>query len=218
VVKDSKNVRDTKSVVVLGKGTLAIKIARYFCSSRNFSLLGIVPVLPEPKWTDSFSDWGAKQGIKIMNLEQLVLSGVKVDLGFSCHYDKILKSQDLLVFATALNLHNSPLPRYRGVNPINWALRNNEKEHGVTIHSISTGIDDGPIYGQVKFKIDPVTEEVIDVYNRSIHFGYSLFEDVISNLDKISPVEQEDSFSTYFSKGDFEGLGDRKGFTREITK
>ena len=33
-----------------------------------------------------------------------------------------------------INLHNSPLPKYRGVRPINWALKNGEHSHGVTIH------------------------------------------------------------------------------------
>jgi len=87
-------------VVVLGKGTLAVRIAQYFHSSKDFNLLGIVPVLPEPKWTDSFANWAKDQGIEILNLGDLILSGSAVDLGFSCYYGKILKSQDLLVFST----------------------------------------------------------------------------------------------------------------------
>jgi len=203
--------------VVLGKGSLAINIAQFFNDSTDFILLGIVPVLPEPKWTDSFSGWANQQGIEILNLGSLILSEIKVDLGFSCYYDKILKSRDLQVFSTSLNLHNAPLPKYRGVNPINWALKNNEVEHGVTIHSISTGIDDGPIFGQVKFNINPEMEEVIDVYTRAIHFGYALFEDVITNLEKISPFDQNDSLSSYYSKKDFKDLGDRQGFNRKVT-
>jgi methionyl-tRNA formyltransferase len=207
---------EVKSVVVLGKGSLAVKIAQYFYSSKDFSLLGIVPVMPEPKWTNSFSNWAINLGIEIMSLENLVLSGKKVDLGFSCFYDKILKSRDLLAFSNILNLHNGPLPNYRGVNPINWALKNNEKEHGVTIHSMTTGIDDGPIFGQVKFNINPQSEEVVDVYNRSLHFAYSLFEDVICNLEKISPIEQDHSNASYYSKGDFQNLGDRQGLKRKV--
>lgn len=215
--KKPENNQDAKSVVVLGKGSLAIKIAQFFNDSTGFILLGIIPVLPEPHWTDSFSGWAHQQDVEILNLESLVLSEIKVDLGFSCYYDKILKSRDLGVFSTSLNLHNAPLPRYRGVNPINWALKNNEVEHGVTIHSISTGIDDGPIFGQVKFNIDPEVEEVVNVYNRAIHFGYALFEDVITNLEKISPIEQNHSLSSYYSKKDFKNLGDRQGFNRVVT-
>ena len=68
---------EVKSVVVLGKGSLAVKIAQYFYSSKDFSLLGIVPVMPEPKWTNSFSNWAINLGIEIMSLENLVLSGKK---------------------------------------------------------------------------------------------------------------------------------------------
>jgi methionyl-tRNA formyltransferase len=210
-MKELKN----KTVVVLGKGSLAIKIADYFNSAEEFNLLGIIPVLPEPEWSDSFISWAVNRNVEILNFENLTSSKQSIDLGFSCYFDKILGEKEIEVFSTILNLHNAPLPKYRGVNPINWALKNNEKEHGVTIHAISTGIDDGPIFGQVKFKIDAAREEVTDVYDRSLHFGYALFEDVIKNLDKIFPQEQEHHLSTYFSRSDFKELGDRKGFTRE---
>ena len=213
-----ENNRNTKSVVVLGKGTLAIKIADFFNKSLDFSLLGIVPVLPEPKWTDSFSGWANQQEINVVNLESLILSGMKVDLAFSCYYDKILKNRELQVFSKSLNLHNAPLPKYRGVNPINWALKNNEVEHGVTIHLISTGIDDGPIIGQVKFSINPEMEEVIDVYSRALHFGYALFVDVITNLEKIVPLEQDHSLSSYYSKENFKDLGERQGLNRKVNE
>lgn len=212
---DNPNV--PKTVLVLGKGSLAIKIAHHFNSSQDFNLIGVVPVLPEPEWTDSFSHWASGHKIAILSLGDLVASKARIDLGFSCYYDKILRSTDLEIFSTILNLHNGPLPKYRGVNPINWALKNNEKEHGVTIHSISTGIDDGPIYGQVKFSINPAKEEVIGVYNRAIHFGFALFEDVMENFGKIIPIEQEHHLSTYYSKNDFKKLGDRKSFSREFS-
>jgi len=216
MIQELENLNVRKTVLVLGKGSLAIKIAHYFKYSQEFNLIGVVPVLPEPEWADSFIHWAINHDVDIMSLGDLAQLKTRVDLGFSCYYDKILKSADLENFSTILNLHNGPLPRYRGVNPINWALKNNEKEHGVTIHSISTGIDDGPIYGQVKFKIDPVKEEVIGVYSRSLHFGYALFEDVINNFKNIVPLEQEHNLSTYYSKSDFERLGDRKGFSREF--
>jgi methionyl-tRNA formyltransferase len=212
-----ENNSEVRSVVVLGKGSLAIKIAQHFHFSKEFNLLGIIPVVPEPKWTNSFSNWAMNLGIEILSLENLLLSGKKIDLGFSCYYDKILTGQDLLAFSKILNLHNGPLPKYRGVNPVNWALKNNENEHGVTIHSMTTGIDDGPIFGQVKFNINPQLEEVVDVYNRTLHFAFSLFEDVICNLEKINPVEQDHSKASYYSKRDFEALGERKGLTREFS-
>ena len=40
-----------------------------------------------------------------------------------------------------LNCHAGALPFYRGRNILNWALINDEKEFGVTVHFIDEGID-----------------------------------------------------------------------------
>lgn len=44
-----------------------------------------------------------------------------------------------------LNGHPSPLPRYRGPNPLGWAVRNGDAELGFTFHFMDAEIDTGPI-------------------------------------------------------------------------
>jgi methionyl-tRNA formyltransferase len=44
-----------------------------------------------------------------------------------------------------LNGHPSPLPRYRGPNPIAWAVRNGDTELGFTFHFMDADIDTGPV-------------------------------------------------------------------------
>jgi methionyl-tRNA formyltransferase len=44
-----------------------------------------------------------------------------------------------------LNGHPAPLPRYRGPNPIGWALRNGDPELGFTFHFMDVEIDTGPV-------------------------------------------------------------------------
>lgn len=48
-----------------------------------------------------------------------------------------------------INIHSSLLPKYRGRHPIVWAMIQQEKEIGVTIHWMSEGIDEGDIIRQV---------------------------------------------------------------------
>ena len=55
----------------------------------------------------------------------------------------------------ALNLHYGPLPRYRGVAPIAWAIINGEIETGVSLHYIEPGIDSGAVVAAAKVPIDP---------------------------------------------------------------
>jgi methionyl-tRNA formyltransferase len=205
---------ERRTVCLMGKGDLAIQIGEYFLNDPTWSLDMVVVEFPEPSWTKSLADWAVTNGIPVHNGKVHELES-DFDLGFSCFHGSILKESDLAKFSLALNLHNGPLPRYRGVNPINWALRNNEKFHGVTIHKIDLGVDSGPIYGQVMFPINPASEEVEDVYDRALMFGYTLFKDVISRVWILEPIPQDESKALIYTRNDFEALGDRKYFTKQ---
>jgi len=51
-----------------------------------------------------------------------------------------------------LNVHASQLPKYRGINNVEWALWENNEVYG-TIHKIAVGIDEGDILLQEKIDI-----------------------------------------------------------------
>lgn len=48
----------------------------------------------------------------------------------------------------ALNIHPSLLPKYRGPSPIPWAIRNGDRDLGMTIHRMTEKIDAGPVLAQ----------------------------------------------------------------------
>jgi methionyl-tRNA formyltransferase len=45
----------------------------------------------------------------------------------------------------SINIHPSPLPAYRGGNPLFWQVFNGESEGGITLHKITAGVDKGNI-------------------------------------------------------------------------
>jgi methionyl-tRNA formyltransferase len=49
-----------------------------------------------------------------------------------------------------INIHGALLPQYRGCNPTEWAIINGEHETGVTLHEMSSEIDEGNIIAQKK--------------------------------------------------------------------
>lgn len=205
-----------KNVIVLGKGSLAIKIANWFMHSKEWNLAEIVPVIPEPDWTDSFADWGYNNLIPVIDSgDYLDIVMDKIDLVFSVYYDKIIKQDFIDKCDLILNLHNAPLPKYRGVRPINWALKNGETSHGVTIHEITAGIDTGAIYTQATFKIDPVQDEVRDVYERCLNCGWYEFEWLMRNLSTVVPIKQDEEKATYYDADMIDVLWERVGWTRE---
>jgi methionyl-tRNA formyltransferase len=208
-----------KSAVVLGKGDLAVRVAAWLRDSPAHELIGVVPVIPEPTWTASLSGWAGDSGVPVVasgHFRDLPLDGDgrAAELGVSVFYDRIFDAAGIATFGRLLNIHNAPLPRYRGVSPINWALKNGESEHGVTIHEITPGIDDGPIVSQLRYSIYPETDEVEDVYRRALAYGWTLFEQTMPLLDSIAARPQDDAAATYYSREDDVRLGDRAGFRR----
>lgn len=213
-----------KRVVVLGKGSLAIRVAEWFLASQDYALVAVVPVMPEPTWTDSFVGWARERGLPIVesghyrDLPGIREEGGGIDLAFSVFYDRIIRAWFIERCGRILNLHNGPLPRYRGVSPINWALKNGESMHGVTIHEITPGVDDGPIIGQVQYSIYPATDEVRDVYERALAYGWTLFQETMPLLDRIEPRPQDERLATHYRATENPLLGERRDFTRATSR
>jgi methionyl-tRNA formyltransferase len=208
-----------RTAVVLGKGWLGVRVAEWFRAEPGWSLRCVVPVVPEPTWTDSLGDWARAEGVPALasgDFAELAAGpGEEVaDLAVSVFYDRILSAGFIDRCGRALNIHNGPLPRYRGVSPINWALKNEEPSHGVTIHEITPGIDDGPIVAQLTYSIYPEVDEVEDVYRRALAYGWTLFEQTMPVLDRIEARPQDESQATYYSAAENPLLGERRSFVR----
>jgi methionyl-tRNA formyltransferase len=207
-----------KNIAVLGKGDLAIRVSEWFYNDPEYTLF-VVPVIPEPGWTTSLAEWAKEKKVTTVasgNFKDLVkqIEDEKIFLAVSVFYDKIIDKNFIDRCERIINIHNGPLPKYRGVSPINWALKNNEAKHGITIHEITPGIDDGPIIAQLEYNIYPEFDEVIDVYNRAIEFGWILFQQTMPILHKIKPRPQDESLALYYNKSQNKLLQERKNFTR----
>lgn len=213
-----------RDVVLLGKGELAIRIGEWFATTPGYRIVAVVPVVPEPSWTPSLIAWARRRELPVVEngrcdaIPQLADSDWRADLAMSVYYDRIIRPSFISRCHRILNLHNGPLPRYRGVSPINWALKNEERMHGVTIHEVTPGIDDGPIVAQVTFSIYPEVDEVADVYRRCLDFGWTLFTHTMPRLDVITPQEQDHQAATYYSTRQNDSLGERRYFTREESR
>ncbi len=194
-------------IVIFGKGRLAINICDFLISQGHKIL--VIPVTPEPEWSPSLLTYCQQKKIPTVSFDEVKNSSDRLGLGLSIYFDKIFKQDLIDRFDLLLNVHNSPLPKYRGVNPINWALKNEEKEHGVTLHRVEAGIDTGPIYRTRKFPIDAKKLEVEDLYNLCLQEAYTLFCEVFPVLNEILPVNQKESEATYYSAENRIQLGDR---------
>ena len=108
---------------------------------------------------------------KNINAEEFISNIAKYncDLFVSMSFNQIFKTQIInLPKYKAINCHAGKLPFYRGRNVLNWALINDEKEFGITVHFIDEGIDTGDIILQKTFKI---TDQ--DNYKSLLNIAYT---------------------------------------------
>ena len=57
------------------------------------------------------------------------------------------------LFHLMINVHPSLLPRFKGLNTHQRVLDENVRKHGATVHSLSSGVDEGPIICQAAISV-----------------------------------------------------------------
>ena len=84
------------------------------------------------------------------------LKSLKPDIIISISANQIFK-QNILALPSlgCLNLHTALLPNYKGLMPTFWAMKNDEKEIGVSVFIMDEGIDTGEIIVQKIIPIEP---------------------------------------------------------------
>lgn len=99
-----------------------------------------------------------------------------------------------------LNLHTALLPKYRGLMPSFWVLKNNEKETGVSVFFIDEGIDSGPILVQKKIPINENMSQE-ELIKKSKKVGMDAIIEAIDKIhsDNYELIPNPDEEMTYYS-------------------
>lgn len=120
------------------------------------------------------------------------------DLFVSMSYNQIFRDRIMnLPPLKTINCHAGKLPFYRGRNILNWALINDEKEFGITVHFVDTGIDTGDIILQRTF---PIMDH--DTYATLLKVAYiecgNILYDAIKQIQSDSyTIISQDTISIY---------------------
>lgn len=103
------------------------------------------------------------------------------DLFVSMSFNQIFKEDtiDIPRFKT-INCHAGKLPFYRGRNILNWALINDEKEFGITVHYVDKGVDTGDIILQ---RVFPITDS--DNYYTLLNKAYIECADILCDAIRL---------------------------------
>jgi len=98
-----------------------------------------------------------------------------------------------------INLHTALLPKYRGLMPTFWVLKNNEEFTGVSVFFVDEGIDSGPIIVQKKVKIGNISQSSLIEITKKLGMD-AIIEaiDLIDN-DKFNLITNNDNEMTYYT-------------------
>jgi methionyl-tRNA formyltransferase len=101
----------------------------------------------------------------------------------------------------AINFHNGPLPRYRGVNVYSWAIINGETEYGVTWHLMEDRIDAGDIVAQRMFGVG-VDATPTTLMQRGFDAGVEALDELLTAIGhgSLPRNKQDEGRATYYSR------------------
>ncbi len=167
------DVANSLSCLLVGEGSLLTECVKRLQASgirvvavisSNKELPDSVPAYP---WIDSIAQF----------CEQF-----SFDYLFSINSPSVLP-EALLVQAkrAAINLHDGPLPEYRGLNTPAWSILNDNAEHAVAWHLMTETVNGGDIIIESRFSIDE-EETALSLNAKCYQHGLETFATLIDAL------------------------------------
>jgi methionyl-tRNA formyltransferase len=180
--------------------------------SRKEKIVGVVCRHDDPsegQWYKSVTKLAQQNDLDVLRPADIndpkfvaKVAGLHPDILFCAQYPKILKAPLLQIPQKGcVNLHFAPLPKYRGCFPVSWAIINDEKQFGVTIHFMEAGVDSGDIIAQTMFEIKD-SFSGIDLYRKCTENGLELFKKTfpLMKSGEVSRQKQDNSQATSYSR------------------
>ncbi len=102
-------------------------------------------------------------------------------------------------FLTAVNIHASLLPRWRGAAPIQRAIEAGDTQTGISIMKMEKGLDTGPV---LLVKSVPITstETAATLTEKLSELGARAIVQALENAESLKAVPQDDTKATYAQK------------------
>jgi methionyl-tRNA formyltransferase len=165
------------------------------------SLLGAFDVITLVRDDDEVAAHALDCGVPVETLTSVaeiseLVARLRPDCVVVSSYNRIL-SGPVLDVCPFVNVHYAPLPGYRGRANVNWAIINHESHAGVTVHSVTPGLDAGGVLAQELVPIGP-RETIGALYDRlNAVQGKILPAAVQRRLSGDAGDPQDDSHATY---------------------
>lgn len=139
---------------------------------------------------DDFQGTESREYLRLLNPDFIINGGAGL---FDDHFLSLAKRG-------FLNVHPGLLPKFRGLDPVLWALELNENV-GATVHFIDGGIDTGDILLSEPF-VDTLTQysSIRDYRIACMEFGVKLLAQYLKHPEKYPRTKQDAQQAKYFGK------------------
>ncbi len=168
--------------VILGEKPQGSKWLRMVLESDLFDVIAGIPCFERKRWwgEDNFEEMLRANSVDVVKRKEL--ESLDYDILFSFTYPFIIEGE-LLDKASvySVNLHESPLPKYRGCNGYSHAILEDDSTYGTSLHTMVGELDAGELIDQEIFDIDP-DETSKELYRRTIDFSSRLLERNLETL------------------------------------
>lgn len=127
-----------------------------------------------------------------------LLESLKPDILLSIACPQKIGDTVLKICPWPINYHTSLLPKFKGRQPLFWAMHEGKKTTGVTVHLMDECIDTGKIIVQEEYPIN--SEDTLHtMYYKSMNIGYKLvIQAIIAIRDKnLALIEKNNNEKLY---------------------
>ena len=198
-----------------GSSQYSIIILKKLLEIKDFNIVAVISKIDKPVGRtqeiipNPVVSFARQNNLKIIQVEEFTskikseIKKLNLDIGLCVAFGPPYFDQEMIDIPKhkIVNIHPSPLPKYRGATPGPWQIINNETTSAVTFFQIDSLPDHGPIIYQLPFDISP-TETALTFYNKAFNLAAnnleSILKNYINNPDSLTP--QDHSQKTYFPK------------------
>jgi methionyl-tRNA formyltransferase len=151
-----KHLIEKSLVILLGNGPTALAALRSLVTRCRVGML--VRELTTST-DDPVRAFAAAEGVPVLGSHRPkeiagLIAEMRPDAVVISSFNRLL-SPEVLSLSRFVNVHYSPLPRYRGRANVNWALINGEPTAAISIHTVAPGLDSGNLLYQEEIAIGP---------------------------------------------------------------
>ncbi len=185
-------------ILFAGTPAVAIPTLNKLLSSEH-EVVAVVTTPPAPAGrgqkllSTEVADAGRAAGLQVFEFADInspdsirEIANLNVDVAVVVAYGQLLKQEVLSISPNGwINLHFSLLPMWRGAAPVQHAILSGDEVTGATTFLLETGMDTGPIIGQLTTDINP-TETAGELLERLSVEGADL---MLTTIDAIAKGE-----------------------------